>query len=121
MGRKTVKFNKSGIVNLTNDKPVVYRIMSKRGKTVYAGVASRGRMRDRLEDHLRRGRNRIPGITVEIEQLDNIAQARKRELDIIAKTNPKYNKQRIVVPFFEPVSFSKEKARNAVKKRAAKK
>lgn len=121
MGKKTVKFNKSGIVNLPNDKPVVYRIMSERGKTVYIGVANRGHVRDRLEVHLRTGKDRIPGTMVQIEQLDHISQARERESNIIARTDPKYNKQRTVVSFFEPVSFSKAKGRNAVKKRTVKK
>ncbi len=120
MGKKTVKFNKSGIDNLPNDKPVVYRIIDG-GKTIYAGVANRGRVRDRLEEHLRRGKDQIPGTVVQIEQLDHISQARDRESNIIGRTNPKYNKQRAVVSFFEPVSFSKAKGRNAVKSRTEKK
>ena len=121
MGKKTVKFNKSGIDNLPNDKPVVYRIMTESGKTNYTGVANRGRVRDRLEEHLRRGKDRIPGTVVQIEQLDHISQAHERESNIIERTNPKYNKQRAVVSFFEPVSFSKAKGRDAVKKRTVKK
>jgi len=121
MGKKTVKFNKSGIENLPNDKPVVYRIMTESGKTIYTGVANRGRVRDRLEKHLRRGKDRVPGSAVQIEQLNHISQARDRESNIIERTNPKYNKQRAVVSFFEPVSFSKAKGRNAVKKRTVKK
>ena len=121
MGKKTVKFNKSSIDNLPNNKPVVYRIKTDSGKTNYTGVAKRGRVRDRLEEHLRKGKSRIPGTVVEIEQLDSITEARKRESYIIERTNPKYNKQRAVVSFFEPVSFSKAKGRNAVKKRTVKK
>ena len=121
MGKKTVNFTKSSIDNLPNDKPVVYRIKTVSGTTNYTGVAKRGRVRDRLEEHLRRGKDRIPGAVVEIEQLGNISEARKRESYIIARTNPKYNKQRAVVSFFEPISFSKAKGRNAVKKRTVKK
>ena len=121
MRKKTVKFNKSGIDNLPNDKPVVYRIMTESGKTIYTGVANRGRVRDRLEEHLRRGKDRIPGAVVEVEQLDHISVARERESNIIARTNPNYNKQRAVVSFFEPVSFSKAEGRKAVKKRTVKK
>ena len=121
MGKKTVKYNKSGIDNLPNDKPVVYRIKTDSGRTNYTGVAKRGRVRDRLEEHLRMGKDRIPGAVVEIEQLDHISEARKRESNIITRTNPKYNKQRAVVSFFEPVSFSKAKGRNAVKKMTGKK
>jgi len=121
MGKKTVKFNKSGIENLPNDKPVVYKIMTKSGNNIYTGVAKSGRVRERIEEHLGRGKDRIPGTTVQIEQLNNISQARDRESNIIARTKPKYNKQRAVVSFFEPDSFSKTKGRNAVKKRTVKK
>lgn len=121
MRKKTVKFSKSGIYNLPNDKPVVYSIMTKGGKTNYTGVAMRGRVRDRLEVHLQKGKDQIPGAVVQVEQLDHISQARVRELNIIGKTNPRYNNQRAVVSFFEPVSFSKAKGRNAVKSRIEKK
>ena len=121
MGKKTVKFNKSGIENLPNDKPVVYKIMTKSGNNIYTGVAKRGRVRERIEEHLGRGKDRIPGTAVQIEQLNHISQARDRESNIIARTKPKYNKQRAVVSFFEPDSFSKTKGRNAVKKRTVKK
>ena len=121
MGKKTVKFNKSGIDTLPNDKPVIYKIMTKGGKNIYTGVAKRGRVRDRLEEHLRRGKDRIPGTMVQIEQMDHISQARKRESNIIAQSDPKYNKQRTVVSFFEPSSFSKEKGRSAVMEMTVKK
>ena len=121
MVKNTVKFNNSSIYNFPNVKPVFYRIKTYFVNKNYTGVAKRGRVRDRLEEHLRMGKDRIPGAVVEIEQLDHISEARKRESNIIARTNPKYNKQRAVVSFFEPVSFSKAKGRNAVKKMTVKK
>lgn len=121
MGKKTVNFNKSGIDKLPNDKPVVYKIMTESGKTIYTGVAKRGRVRDRIEEHLPRGKDRVPGTSVQIEQSSHISQARVRETNIISRTNPKYNKQRAVTSFFEPDSFSKVKGSSAVKKRTANK
>lgn len=52
MARKTVAFNKSGIGKLPNDKPVLYRIQSDGGKTNYAGIAKRGRVKERLAERL---------------------------------------------------------------------
>ena len=121
MVKKTVKFNKSGIDKLPNDKPVVYEIMTESGKTIYTGVAKRGRVRGRLEEHLRRGKDRIPGTAIKIEQLTSISKARGKQSLIIKKTKPKYNAQRAVISFFEPDSFSGPKGRNAVKKRTVKK
>lgn len=53
MGKKTVNFNKTGISKLPNDKPVLYRIETGGGKPNYVGVAKRGRVQERLEEHLR--------------------------------------------------------------------
>ncbi len=44
MGTKKTKFNKTGIENLPNNKPAVYKIMTGAGKVNYAGVAKRGRV-----------------------------------------------------------------------------
>jgi len=47
MGTKKVKYNQQGIGQLPNDKPVLYRIETDGGKLNYAGVAKRGRIRER--------------------------------------------------------------------------
>ena len=39
MASKTVPFNKKGIANLPNDKPVMYKVLTKGGKNNYTGVA----------------------------------------------------------------------------------
>jgi hypothetical protein len=52
MARKTVKFNESGIDKLPKDKPVIYKILTEGGKNNYTGVAKRGRVQKRLQDHL---------------------------------------------------------------------
>ncbi|HDY87279.1 MAG TPA: hypothetical protein ENH82_04080 [bacterium] len=86
---KKVKFNKSSIDNLSNDKPALYRIKTPGGTENYVGIAKRGRVQDRLTEHL----GNIPGATVEIEQFSSIADARKKEKNVIKRIQPKYNTQ----------------------------
>ncbi|MBN1351932.1 hypothetical protein JXJ21_21190 [candidate division KSB1 bacterium] len=88
MARK-VKFNKSSIEQLPNDKPVLYRIETESGSLNYVGVAQKGRVRDRLKEHL----GEIPGATVSVEQFSSISDARKKETNVIKRNKPKYNKQ----------------------------
>jgi len=89
MGSRKTKYNKSGIKNLPNDKPVLYRIETKSGKLNYVGVAQRGRVQDRLSEHL----GEIPGATVKIEQFDSIKNAIEKEARLIKRNQPKYNEQ----------------------------
>ena len=89
MGTKKTKFNKTGIENLPNNKPAVYKILTGAGKVNYAGVAQRGRVQDRITEHL----GEIPGATVQIQQTNRIAEARKKEAGIIKRSKPRYNKQ----------------------------
>lgn len=88
MTRK-VNFNKSGIEKLPDNKPVLYRIETGSGKPNYVGVAQRGRVKDRLNEHL----GEIPGANVIIEQFRSIADARSKEANVINRSQPKYNKQ----------------------------
>lgn len=89
MASKTVKFTKSGIDKLPNDKPVVYRIQTEAGKTNYVGIAKRGRVQERLEEHL--AADKIPGAKVQVQQMPTIEEAEKTEARIISRTGPKYN------------------------------
>lgn len=89
MGTKKVKFNKTDIENLPNDKPVIYKIMTQGGRNNYTGVAQRGRVQDRLKEHL----GNIPGSTVQVEQMNNVSEAREKETRIIKRSQPKYNEQ----------------------------
>ena len=93
MGKKTVVFNESGLDKLPNDKPAVYKIKTDGGNTNYVGVAKRGRVQERLQEHLPGSKDYIPGSKVEIEQIDSISKAHQKESNIIAKTKPKYNRQ----------------------------
>ncbi len=89
MGTKKVKFNKTGIEKLPDDKPAVYNIVTEAGKTNYTGTAQRGRVQERLLEHL----GEIPGAKVRIEQTGSIKEAREKEARIIKRAEPKYNKQ----------------------------
>jgi hypothetical protein len=91
MATRTVTFNKTGIAKLPDNKPVVYKIETAGGKTNYAGVAQRGRVQERLGEHLAGGK--ITGAKVRIEQASSIDEARAREQRIISRMQPKYNKQ----------------------------
>lgn len=87
---RTIKYNKSDIEQLPNDKPVLYRIKTKADNLNYVGIAQKGRVRERLKEHL----GEIPGATVSIEQFGSIADARKKEKNVIKRNNLKYNKKR---------------------------
>ena len=86
---KTVKYDEQGIDQLPNDKPVVYRITTESGKMNYVGVAQKGRVRERISEHL----GQIPGAKVQIEQFSSISDAQKKEVNVIRRTQAKYNKQ----------------------------
>lgn len=91
---KTVKFNEEGVKDLPNDKPVVYKILNQSGENIYTGAAKRGRVKERLREHLPEGPNSIlGGAKAKIQQKTSIAEAEKTESNIIARSKPKYNKR----------------------------
>jgi hypothetical protein len=88
MATKRVRYNKTNIAELPNDKPVLYRIETKTGLSNYVGVAKRGQVQDRVAEHL----GEIPGATVQIEQFPGINDARSKQANIIKRGGqPKYN------------------------------
>jgi excinuclease UvrABC nuclease subunit len=91
MAHKTVKYNKTGAEKLPENKPVVYKIESEGGKLNYVGVAMRGRVQERILEHL--NQDKIPGAKVEVEQMPSIQDAKATEARIIARSQPKYNEQ----------------------------
>lgn len=91
MVKKTVYNNKTSIGKLPNDKPVVYKIKTEGGKVNYVGVAKKGRVQERIEEHLQGGKNYVPGSKVQIEQFSSIAEARKIEAAVIKRIEPKHN------------------------------
>ena len=93
MAKKTVPLNEAGIEKLPDDKPVLYRILTDGGRNNYTGVAKRGRVQDRLQEHLADGKDPIPGAKVQIEQMANIGEAESKETRVISRSKPPYNKQ----------------------------
>ena len=91
MARKTVRFSPTDASKLPEEKPVVYRIQTESGKTNYVGTAKRGRVQERIQEHLDAGK--IPGAKVQVEQMPSIQEAQKKEQKIISRTKPKYNEQ----------------------------
>ena len=91
MARKTVKFNRTEVAKLPDDKPAVYKILTAGGRNNYTGSAKRGRVRDRIMEHLPDGKDPIPGAKVEIEQMPTVEAAREKEGRIIARSKPLYN------------------------------
>ncbi|MFV2063141.1 MAG: GIY-YIG nuclease family protein [Chloroflexota bacterium] len=93
MAKKTVAFDDAGIEKLPNDKPVVYKILTRDDKNTYTGVAQRGRVRERLQEHLPSGKDPVRGKKVQIEQMPSIDAARAKEQRIIRRSQPAHNKQ----------------------------
>ena len=89
MATKKVTFNKEGIKKLPNDKPVLYRIETANENLNYVGVAKKGRVQERISEHL----NEIPGAKVKIEQFSSINEAEKKEKRVIKINQPKYNEK----------------------------
>jgi hypothetical protein len=93
MAKKTVPFNQKEIEKLPNNKPVTYKILTEAGKNNYTGIAQRGRVQDRLKEHLPGSKDYIPGAKIQIEQIDSIKNAEAKENRIISRTKPLYNKR----------------------------
>lgn len=89
MGVKKVHYNSRGISELPKDKPVLYEILTEGGKLNYVGVAKRGRAQERIQEHI----GEIPGASVSVKQFSSIAEARKREANLIKQEKPKYNEK----------------------------
>jgi len=86
---KKVNFNQKGIEKLLDNKPVLYKIQTQSGETNYAGIAQKGRVRERLQKHL----DKIPGTQIKIEQFHSIREAAKKEENVIKRSQPRYNKK----------------------------
>jgi len=93
MAKKTVKFNKTELGKLPDNKPVMYKIKTESGKVNYVGVAKKGRVSERPKEHLPGEKDYVPGAKIQIEQFGSIAEARKKETAAIKNIQPKHNKQ----------------------------
>jgi hypothetical protein len=89
---KTVDLTLDGIGQLPDDKPVVYKILTKGNRNNYTGVAKRGKIQATLQEHLQSGKNYVPGARVYIERMNSIKEAQQKADRIIQKSAPKYNK-----------------------------
>lgn len=97
MGKKRFSpqrpFSKRQIGNVPDDKPSVYELLNRRGDNIYTGIAKRGRVQDRLEEHLPGNKDSVPGVAgFRIKQTPSIDQARRQEKRIIKQDQPKHNK-----------------------------
>jgi len=93
-GKKSGSFNEQGIGGLAKNKPVVYNIEDKKGNTLYIGVAKRGRIEERLMEHLPGGTDSIRGgAKIKIQQKSSIAEAEKAEALAIKRKQPPQNKK----------------------------
>jgi hypothetical protein len=93
MTKKTVSFNQMGIDKLPDNKPVVYKILTGGGNNNYTGVAQRGRVQERLKEHLPGGKDHVPGTKVQIEQMGSIKDAEAKESRIISRAKPPHNEK----------------------------
>jgi excinuclease UvrABC nuclease subunit len=93
MAKKTVNNNKTNIDKLPNDKPIVYKIKADGGTVNYVGVAKKGCVQERLGEHLPGGKDYVPGVKIQIDQVSSIAEAKKIEAAAIKTIQPKYNEQ----------------------------
>lgn len=92
--RKSGSFTQEGIESLSKDKPVVYKIENSKGKNIYTGVAKRGRVEERLKEHLSGGPDPVRGgVKVKIIQKNSIDDALKSEARIIRQQQPPQNKK----------------------------
>ncbi len=93
-GKKTAKFNAAEISQLAKNKPVVYKILDSSSNNIYTGIAKRGRVEERIKEHLPGKKDQIPGgVKVKIEQKPSIGEALKSEAAIIKRSQPKHNKK----------------------------
>jgi len=86
-------FNKGGISKVPANKPIVYELETAKGNLNYIGSAQKGRVRERLNEHLPNGPDPIPAKTIKVTQFSSIADAKAVEKRAIKAKQPKYNIQ----------------------------
>lgn len=92
--KKSGAFNQNGIESMAKNKPVVYKILDDKGTNLYTGVAKRGRVEERLKEHLPGGLDPVKGgKKVVINQKSSIDEALKSEARIIKQSQPPQNKR----------------------------
>ena len=80
-----------GIDKLPKDKPVVYKYLDKNGQNIYTGTAKKGRVKDRLKEHLQGGKDPVPGavkIEVYTRRIQHSTMNAALKLELEADTLP---------------------------------
>ncbi len=91
--RKT-GLSKTHVKKVPNDKPAVYKIKDSKGRNIYTGIAQRGRLQDRLAEHMLKGPDSVPGAkSFSYKPKRSIESAKAEEARIIKKEKPKCNEQ----------------------------
>ena len=92
--KKRVRVNAQGIYSLSMVCLSSTRSLNICGENVYTGVAGKGKVRARLEDHLPGHKDAVPeAARVQIDQQSSIHEAEKKESGIISHSKPKYNQR----------------------------
>ena len=88
--KKTAAMDAEQIGELAANMPVVYKILNEQDENIYTGSAKRGRVSERIAEHLPGGPDSIPGgVKVKIEQKPTIAQAQESEARVIKQAKPR--------------------------------
>jgi len=88
------KFNKNNIKSIPNDKPIIYRLQNNKKQKLYTGIAKKGRIPERLFEHINLKKERIPGATkIKIVQMPNVEKAKIIEKRLMKKFQPRFNIQ----------------------------
>jgi len=87
-------FNKTKISKVPKNKPIIYKILDANGKNIYTGAAKRGRVPERLGEHLPGTKDAIPGAKFfQFRQMNSIDNATEVEKKIISREKPRFNQR----------------------------
>ncbi len=91
---KTVPFTKSGIKKISSEKPGIYDIQNKDGSSEYVGMAKKGRLQTRVEEHLPGKKDSVSnGKNVVVTKTKSKEAALKNEKQLIKSKQPPQNKR----------------------------
>lgn len=93
--KKTVPLTNAGVKKISSNKPGVYDIKGDNGKSEYVGMAQKGRLQDRVKEHLPSS-SKDPikgGKTVSVKQAPSKADALEAEKKMIKSKQPSQNKK----------------------------
>ena len=95
ISKKTVPLTKTGIQKITSNKPGVYDIKGNDGTTEYIGMAQKGRLQKRVEEHLPESKKDPvkTGKKVTVKHTSSKAEALKTEKALIKSKQPPLNKK----------------------------